>query len=68
MEELVKCDRCRKEVTKSSAVMSEITYRDREMKWDSWKKRYVSKAVVKSRIMTFCSGECAAHEQMAMEG
>lgn len=66
--ETIKCARCGKEVEKAKAVSSKIIYRDREMKWDSWKKRYINKAVVKSKFMLFCSGECASNEQMAMEG
>jgi len=68
MEEIIKCSHCQKEVEKSKAITNKIFYRDREMKWDSWKKRYISKAVVKSRIMFFCSNKCGSHEQMAMEG
>jgi len=66
--EMINCSHCQKEVEKSKVIYSKIIYRDREMKWDSWKKRYISKAVVKSKIMPFCSGNCASHHQMGMEG
>lgn len=63
-----KCQRCGKEVEATRVVTVNIIYRDREMKWDSWKKKMVSKAVVKSKAMRFCSGECAHCEQCAHEG
>ncbi|HXS59016.1 MAG TPA: hypothetical protein VN726_22990 [Hanamia sp.] len=66
--ENIKCQRCGKEININEAITQSIGYRDREMKYDSWKKKWVSKAIYKTKQMTFCSSECAGNEQMSNEG
>ena len=63
-----RCARCRKVVPNSEVVTSNIIGRGRKQVWNSWKNRYEDKACVTQTPMKFCSGTCAAHEQMANEG
>jgi hypothetical protein len=58
-EGYVKCERCGKQVPENEVVKYKLIYQT----WDQYRGRYVT-----SRIGTFCSGECAMNEQMALEG
>ena len=58
-EGYVACERCGKQVPENEAVKYKLIYQA----WDNYRGRYVT-----SRIGTFCSGNCAMNEQMALEG
>lgn len=64
-EELVKsgthfrCERCRKATDKQKMVRDTIIGRGRD---------YSGRACITREPMNFCSGQCAAHEQMSREG
>ena len=62
------CAYCGKQVKTESMISAKIFGRDRKQVWDSWKKRYVSKAYVTEHYLKFCSGKCAGNEQMSREG
>jgi len=57
-KDLIKCNRCQKEIEVSKSITLKIYYRD----------RVNGKAVTKSYLGQFCCGECAGNEQMSMEG
>ena len=59
-EGYIACERCGKQVPVNEAVKYKLIYQG----WD----RYTQKRRVMDRIGTFCSGECALTEQMALEG
>lgn len=59
-EGYIACERCGKQVPVNEAVKYKLIYQG----WD----RYTQKRRVVDRIGTFCSGECAMNEQMALEG
>lgn len=59
-EGYVACERCCKQVPVNEAVKYKLIYQG----WD----QYANKRKVVSRVGTFCSGECAMNEQMALEG
>ena len=59
-EGYVACERCGKQVPVTEAVKYKLIYQG----WD----QYACKRRVVNRIGTFCSGECAMNEQMALEG
>ena len=54
------CERCGKQVPVSEVVKYKLICQG----WDP----YANKRKVVSRVGTFCSGECAMNEQMALEG
>lgn len=54
-----RCQRCRKVVPKSRIITDTIIGRSRNA---------FGKSIVTQTPMNFCSGECAAHEQMSREG
>lgn len=62
-----RCQRCRKVVPKEQIITHTIIGRGRKTVYNSWKNRYEDKACVTQEPMKFCSGECAAHEQMSRE-
>jgi len=64
----LRCERCRKVYPQTQKVVSNIIGRGRKQTWNSWKNRWEDKACVSTTPMTFCSGECASHEQMSREG
>ena len=66
-KDIVKCSRCMRDVPKPEAKRHKIWYRTREWKPDRH-GRMKHTAVNKSRYQYFCSGQCAANEQMSNEG
>ncbi len=64
----IRCQRCTKVVATTESKTSVIIGRGRKQVWNSWKGRMEDKACVTQTSMVFCSGECAAHEQMSREG
>lgn len=66
--ETIRCAHCNKETDKDKAVSHKIWFRTREQVYNDLKRRYENKAVSKSHILLFCSGECAGNHQFAMEG
>lgn len=62
------CAYCGKQVKNELLISSKIIGRGRKDVWNSWKKRYESKACVTENYLKFCSGECAGNRQMSREG
>ncbi len=59
----VRCQRCSKVVPIENSVSSKIIFQDSRSDAFGRYKRFVN-----SRVMNFCSGTCASHEQMSREG
>jgi hypothetical protein len=62
------CRYCRKQVPTDSLIEETIIGRGRKTVWNSWKGIYENKACVTKERLKFCSGQCAANEQMSREG
>ncbi len=62
------CSYCKKQFPIAQKVTDNIIGRGRKQVWNSWKGRMEDKACVTTTMMDFCSGTCASHEQMSMEG
>ncbi len=64
----IRCCYCKRVTPETTAISANIIGRDRKQVYDTWKKRFVSKACVTQTLMKFCSNTCAANEQMSREG
>lgn len=62
------CAYCRRQVPNESLVKHRIIGRGRKPVWNSWKNKWEDKACITEQDLMFCSGTCAAHEQMSREG
>ena len=62
------CSRCLKQIPNNKIIYRVIFGTGRKQVFDSWIKRFVSKAYVTKENMPFCSEECAHSEQCSMEG
>ena len=62
------CGYCGKQTADSELIERTIIGRGRKEVYNSWKKRYESKACVTETKMKFCSAQCAGNDQMSREG
>ena len=62
------CCYCGKQILSEKLITKTIIGRGTKKVWNSWKGQYENKASVTQESLKFCSGQCAAHEQMSREG
>jgi hypothetical protein len=62
------CQHCGRQVPTENLIKAKIIGRGCRQVWNSWKRQYENKACITEAYLSFCSNQCAAHEQMSREG